>query len=88
MRVLHHATARIKTLVDDKRYRIWRIYLAGYAYGFEQDWMALHQIVCGKAGPHASRLNWSRRYRYDQRRNFSENILRNLATLGATTNAQ
>lgn len=81
-------TAHIKTLVDDKRYRIWRIYLAGCAYGFEQDWMALNQIVCGKAARHASRLSWSRRYMYDQRRNFPENVLRNLATLGATTNAQ
>ncbi len=39
---------RLRELVGDKRFRIWRIYLAGCAHGFRQHWMALHQIVACK----------------------------------------
>ncbi|MDB5840359.1 MAG: cfa2 [Herminiimonas sp.] len=55
---------RIKGLVDEKRFRIWRIYLAGCSYAFAEDWIALNQIVCGKSGRHASALPWSRRHMY------------------------
>lgn len=55
---------RIKPLVDDKRFRIWRVYLAGCAYAFEQDWVSLYQVVCTKAGRSATTLPWSRRYMY------------------------
>ncbi|QDZ28745.1 cyclopropane-fatty-acyl-phospholipid synthase family protein [Noviherbaspirillum sp. UKPF54] len=55
---------RIKRLVDEKRFRIWRVYLAGCAYAFMQDWISLYQIVCTKAGRDASTLPWSRRYMY------------------------
>jgi cyclopropane-fatty-acyl-phospholipid synthase len=54
----------IRKTVDDKRFRIWRVYLAGCAYAFSQDWISLNQIVCGKAGRNASVLPWSRRYMY------------------------
>ena len=57
-------TALIKTLVDDRHYRIWRIYLAGCAHAFTHDWIAINQIVCGKAGRQAGRLGWSRDYMY------------------------
>lgn len=56
----------IRQTVDDRRFRIWRIYLGGCAYAFEQDWVALHQVVCTKAGRPASTLPWSRRYIYDR----------------------
>lgn len=56
--------ARIRTLVDEKRYRIWRVYLAGCAHAFRHDWISLNQIVCGKAGRDADVLPWSRRYMY------------------------
>ncbi|HJW55375.1 MAG TPA: cyclopropane-fatty-acyl-phospholipid synthase family protein, partial [Burkholderiaceae bacterium] len=56
---------RIKPLVDEKRFRIWRVYLAGCAYAFMQDWISLYQIVCTKAGRDVSSLPWSRRYMYD-----------------------
>ena len=59
-------TAQIKTKVDDKRFRIWRVYLAGCSYAFTQDWVALYQVVCTKAGRNASALPWSRRYMYCQ----------------------
>jgi cyclopropane-fatty-acyl-phospholipid synthase len=55
---------RIKSLVDDKHFRIWRVYLAGCAYAFRQDWVSLYQVVCAKAGSDVSSLPWSRRYMY------------------------
>lgn len=54
----------IRKTVDDRRFRIWRIYLAGCAYAFEQDWVALYQVVCHRAGRNAATLPWSRRYMY------------------------
>ena len=55
---------RIRALVDPRRFRIWRVYLAGCAYAFAQDWVSLYQVVCTKAGRDASTLPWSRRYIY------------------------
>lgn len=60
-----HADA-IKHATDEKRFRIWRIYLAGCAHAFSQDWISLYQVVCAKAGRHAASLPWSRRYMYQQ----------------------
>jgi cyclopropane-fatty-acyl-phospholipid synthase len=57
-------SSRIKSLVDDKHYRIWRVYLAGCAYAFKQDWVSLYQVVCTKAGRDVATLPWSRRYMY------------------------
>jgi len=54
----------IRKTVDDRRFRIWRVYLAGCSYAFAQDWISLNQIVCGKAGRDASALPWSRRHMY------------------------
>jgi cyclopropane-fatty-acyl-phospholipid synthase len=55
---------KIRSLVDDKTYRIWRIYLAGCAHAFRHDWISLYQVVCGKAGRDAETLRWSRGYMY------------------------
>lgn len=55
---------QIKTLVDDRRFRIWRVYLAGCAYAFAQDWVSIYQVVCTKAARDPSTLPWSRRYMY------------------------
>ncbi len=54
----------IRSLVDERRYRIWRIYLAGCAHAFANDWISLYQVVCGKAGRPAAALPWSRHYMY------------------------
>jgi cyclopropane-fatty-acyl-phospholipid synthase len=54
----------VRKAADDRRFRIWRIYLAGSSYGFERDWMSLYQVVCRKAGRSASTLPWSRDYIY------------------------
>jgi cyclopropane-fatty-acyl-phospholipid synthase len=55
----------IKKLTDEKRYRIWRVYLAGSAHCFDKDWISLYQVVCGKANRPAAALPQSRRYIYD-----------------------
>jgi cyclopropane-fatty-acyl-phospholipid synthase len=55
-----------KKLVDDEKFRIWRVYLAGCAYAFENDDVSIYQVVCRKAGRSAKTLPWSRRYMYDQ----------------------
>ncbi|MDM7944071.1 MAG: cyclopropane-fatty-acyl-phospholipid synthase family protein [Hydrogenophaga sp.] len=61
-------TARIKPLVDEKRWRIWRIYLAGCAWAFEHDEVAIYQVLCRAAGQSASGLPWSRRWIYADRK--------------------
>lgn len=48
-------------LVEEKTLRIWRLYLAGCAYGFRHNWINLHQILAVRPladGSH--RLPWSR----------------------------
>jgi cyclopropane-fatty-acyl-phospholipid synthase len=57
-------SAKLRELVDERTFRIWRIYLAGCAYAFENDDVAIYQIVARKAGTRASHLPWSRRYIY------------------------
>jgi cyclopropane-fatty-acyl-phospholipid synthase len=34
--------------VGERIYRIWRIYMAGSAHGFERGWMSVHQVLAGK----------------------------------------
>ncbi len=41
---------RLRAIAGEKRWRIWRMYLAGCAHGFTQHWIALHQILAVKAG--------------------------------------
>ncbi|MFC6521916.1 class I SAM-dependent methyltransferase [Undibacterium arcticum] len=53
----------IRTLTDDKHFRIWQVYLAGSAYAFAQDWISLYQVICVKAG-RSPQSPWSRRYIY------------------------
>jgi cyclopropane-fatty-acyl-phospholipid synthase len=55
-----------KKLVDDEKFRIWRVYLAGCAYAFEHDDVSIFQIVCRKAGRSAKTLPWSRRHMYEK----------------------
>lgn len=56
----------IKYLAGERRYRIWRVYLAGCAYAFEHDWISLYQVVCVKAGRDPVSIPWSRGYMLDQ----------------------
>lgn len=56
--------ALVRPHVDEKRWRIWRIYLAGCAWAFEHDEVALYQVLCRHAGRSAQGLPWSRRWMY------------------------
>ena len=56
----------IRSMVDETTYRVWRIYLAGCAQAFTQNWVSLYQVLACKAGS-SERCNptpWSRRYMY------------------------
>jgi cyclopropane-fatty-acyl-phospholipid synthase len=56
----------IRTMVSETTFRIWRIYLAGCAHAFAQNWVSLHQVLACKAGA-SEQLNptpWSRAYMY------------------------
>jgi cyclopropane-fatty-acyl-phospholipid synthase len=55
---------RIRPLVDEKRWRIWRIYLAGCAWAFDRDEVAIYQVLCRPAGQRAQDLPWSRDWIY------------------------
>ena len=59
-------TERIKPLVDERRWRIWRIYLAGCAWAFDHDEVALYQVLCRPAGQSAQALPWSRGWMYSE----------------------
>jgi cyclopropane-fatty-acyl-phospholipid synthase len=53
----------LKDIAGEKRWRTWRVYLAGCAHGFDRHWMAIHQILAIKSG--ASALPMTREYMYD-----------------------
>lgn len=56
----------IRAIVDETTFRVWRIYLAGCAHAFAQNWVSLYQVLACKAGT-SERLNptpWSRAYMY------------------------
>lgn len=60
------ASDAIQTTVDETTYRVWRIYLAGCAHAFTQDWVALYQVLACKSGA-SEQLNptpWSRDWMY------------------------
>jgi cyclopropane-fatty-acyl-phospholipid synthase len=54
----------IRNMIDERRYRIWRVYLAGCSYAFYNDLIAIFQVVCVKSGRMAPLVPMSRRYMY------------------------
>ena len=63
-----HADAA-RRMVTDTTFRVWRIYLAGCAHAFAQNWVSIYQVLACKAG-NAPALNptpWSRGYMYAPR---------------------
>jgi len=56
------AGERLRELAGEKRWRIWRLYLAGCAYGFAHHWMSVYQVLTVKAG--ATVLPLTRDYMY------------------------
>lgn len=57
-----HASDQLREMTNDKTWRIWRIYLAGCAYGFRQHRVALHQILAVRSG--SSHWPLTREYMY------------------------
>ena len=45
----HSDVARAE--VGEERFRVWRIYMAGAAHGFDRGWMSLWQLLAGKPLP-------------------------------------
>ena len=42
---LEEASERAQKLVGEKRYRIWKIYMAGSAHAFDRGWISIFQIL-------------------------------------------
>lgn len=57
---------KLRAMVDQKHWRIWRVYLAGCQWAFENDEISLYQVVCRKSGRQAHGLPWSRRWMYQR----------------------
>lgn len=52
-------------MVGEKRYRIWRIYMAGCAHAFERGWVSIHQLLASKqTQPGLAPCPWTREYQY------------------------
>ncbi|MFN3397349.1 MAG: class I SAM-dependent methyltransferase [Sulfurimicrobium sp.] len=56
------AGEKLKNIAGEKRWRIWRVYLAGCAHGFAQEWMSIHQVLAVKSGANTQPL--TRDYMY------------------------
>ena len=55
---------RLRCMVGEKTWRIWRIYLAGCQWAFEHDEISLFQVLCRPAGRGANEAPWSRKWIY------------------------
>ncbi len=55
---------KLRSLVDEKRWRIWRIYLAGCQLAFENDDISVYQVLCRPSGRSSQQQPWSRRWMY------------------------
>lgn len=40
---------KLKAIAGEKRWRIWRMYLAGCAHGFANNWISIYQVLAVKA---------------------------------------
>ncbi|MDP2240022.1 MAG: class I SAM-dependent methyltransferase [Burkholderiales bacterium] len=54
-RTLWHWVGRLEAnrdavlaMVDEKVFRIWHVYMAGSAHGFERGWMSIYQVLAGR----------------------------------------
>ena len=57
------AAGRLRELAGERRWRIWRIYLAGCAYAFTHNWISVHQILAVKSSSAALPLTRDYMYR-------------------------
>lgn len=62
---LEHNHLQAEALAGRKRYRVWLLYLAGCAWGFEHGWMSIHQVLAQKSGRNGvSAAPWTREHVY------------------------
>ena len=55
-----------RAAAGEKRFRIWRVYLAGCAVGFRDNWMNIHQLLaCKLGGPGQNPFPMTRDWMYD-----------------------
>lgn len=45
-----------RALVGEKKYRMWRIYMAGYALAFQRGWVAVNQVLAARPLPNGGLL--------------------------------
>lgn len=55
---------KLKAMVEDKTWRIWRMYLVGCQWAFENDEVSIFQVLAHRAGQHSNTLPRSRRWMY------------------------
>lgn len=56
---------RAREIAGDRRFRIWRVYLAGCAYGFRDNWMNIYQLLaCKLGGPGMDPFPMTRQWMY------------------------
>ena len=54
-----------RAIAEEKRYRIWSVYLAGCAYAFAHNWINIYQVLaCKHGGPKGNPLPLTRDYMY------------------------
>jgi cyclopropane-fatty-acyl-phospholipid synthase len=71
-KTLSHWSRRLEASLEaarahagERRTRIWRLYLAGCAHAFAQNWVTIHQVLAVKpADPARHTLPWTRDYMY------------------------
>lgn len=71
-RTLMHWTKRLEARRDEatraageRRYRIWRVYLAGMAQAFERGWLSVAQVLSFRPAPNNAGFRpWTRAYQY------------------------
>ncbi len=59
------AGERLREIAGEKRYRAWRIYLAGCAYAFAHNWISVYQVLATRANDSTQNiLPLTREYMY------------------------
>ena len=51
---LEASRAAALAMVGEKRYRVWRIYMAGSAHAFERGWLSVYQVLAGRPAANGS----------------------------------
>ena len=50
----HTRNLGARALVGEKKYRVWRIYMAGYALAFQRGWVSIYQVLAGRPKPNGA----------------------------------